>query len=163
MIKEIYGDVISEGVNAHGMICHQVNYEGVMGAGVAYQIRERLLGGGHYDAYKQVCARYEDRTLGNVFYSNCDNSVIVANMFCQDGFSKGGSCATDYEAMRRCMEEIREVAEPEGIPIFFPGRIGCGLAGGDWDKVRGMIYEIFKDCTVPVTIVYWRDASNDDR
>ena len=37
----------------------------------------------------------------------------------------------------------------KGQHIGLP-RIGCGLAGGDWDIVRGIIQTELKDCHVTV-------------
>ena len=39
--------------------------------------------------------------------------------------------------------------------VALPGYIGCGIAGGDWDAVRGIIWDVFKYSPVMLTIVYW--------
>lgn len=40
MIKEIQSDLLTCGAD---IICHQVNFEGIMGGGVALSIRNKLL------------------------------------------------------------------------------------------------------------------------
>ena len=39
-----------------GIICHQVNYQGVMGGGIAYSIAEKLLSAEQYREYQRLCA-----------------------------------------------------------------------------------------------------------
>ena len=58
---------------------------------------------------------------------------------------------TDYNAFRSCCEELRTVALKHQI-IGFPYKIGCGLAGGDWNIVESIINEVFADYNVEIYI-----------
>ncbi|MBR6851619.1 MAG: hypothetical protein IKM88_15455 [Lachnospiraceae bacterium] len=163
-VREITGDIIRD---AQGIICHQVNYQGVMGGGIAASIREKLLSSKQYIDYQQHCDRYGAETLGTVSYCHCKGSVIVANMFCQNEESSGNGSFTNYDCMERCFKDVRKVAETWKHPVFIPGHIGCGIAGGDWTKVKYIIHKVFQGAKVPVTIVYWEKESwnipsNDD-
>lgn len=51
--------------------------------------------------------------------------------------------STDYPTFRKCMIEVRDWAKGQGYTVAVPGRIGCGIAGGNWDTVRGILYDIF--------------------
>ena len=46
-------------------------------------------------------------------------------------------------------EELQTIARKDQI-IGFPYKIGCGLAGGDWNVVESIINEIFKDYKVEI-------------
>lgn len=54
MIKERKGNLLQEDTP---MIAHQVNCQGVMGAGIARQIRKNLLTAGQYREYQQLCKK----------------------------------------------------------------------------------------------------------
>lgn len=149
MIEERNGDVLESGAD---VICHQVNCMGVMGAGLARQIRERWP---HvYSTYQAKCrsVRQGHGGLGDIQVVGC-GSCSIANLFSQYGFGSG-RCHTDYKALEKCLQSIREVAESMGYRVALPYGIGCGLAGGDWDVVSGIIRRIFDNS--PVTAEIWR-------
>lgn len=77
---------------------------------------------------------------------------IVFNMFAQDRYGYDGHCYTDYSAFARCLYEIaKNVAAGETIAM--PYNIGCGLAGGDWNTVYGLIEKILGE---HYTVELWR-------
>lgn len=134
MVREIIGDLLSCDAD---VICHQVNYYGVMGGGIAAAIRRRVLTDPQYSKYQRLCAAHGDSLLGTVQYLRCGKNRVIANVFSQRDMS------TDYSAFRKCMIEVRDWAEERGYTVAVPGRIGCGIAGGNWDTVRGILYDIF--------------------
>ena len=139
MLKEIEGDILNV---KNGIICHQVNYYGAMGGGVAAAIAENILTAEQYDEYTDYCRRLFRAALGTVQFLGLGSDLIVANMFCQDeALARSVDTITDYEAMRRCFVRVRSVAQVYGKRIYIPRNIGCGIAGGSWDTVR----EIIKD------------------
>lgn len=139
------------------LICHQVNCKGVMGAGVAKAIKER-----HPDAfyeYKEYCSvnSYDSkRLLGDVLLAN-SNGKIIASMFAQDGYGFSGT-HTSYDMFKTCVVGIYEYAIKNGIDrIAMPFRIGCGLAGGDWEIVYGLL-----NCELPITLELWQLESTNN-
>jgi O-acetyl-ADP-ribose deacetylase (regulator of RNase III) len=44
----------------------------------------------------------------------------------------------NYEALGKCLVQVAERAKSSGAIVCMP-RIGCGLAGGSWDKVSAII------------------------
>lgn len=151
-VKEITGDIVRDG---QGIICHQVNYQGVMGGGVAASIRERLLSDAQYREYQLYCRTKRSSALGSVLYSRLKRSSVVANMFCQNAEPSQEGDFTNYGYMEKCFQDIRRHAESWNYPVYIPGYIGCGIAGGDWVKVKWIIEQVFRNANVPVTIVYW--------
>lgn len=152
MIKEINGDLIRDG---QGILCHQVNFYGVMAGGVAAAIANRLLSEDEYGKYQRLCALNDPDTLmGYVHYSDTSDGRLVANMFCQKDFN-AGSDITDYQAMQRCFAHVRKLAAKKGLPVSIPGHIGCGIAGGDWEKVKYVINLVFGGPGVDATIIHW--------
>ena len=138
------------------VICHQVNCKGVMGAGLAKQIRERYPF--VYTEYKNLCSRNKD-LLGHILISHESglNGKMIINMFAQDGYGRDKRY-TDYTAFKNCLEVLACNMNAYSCvghynTIAFPYKIGCGLAGGDWYIVLGMIKDFSKKVKQKVVIV----------
>lgn len=144
MVVEKDGDILTSGAD---IICHQVNCMGVMGAGLAKQIRDKYP---HtYAQYKIKCNEIKAGVggLGDVML--CDEGdCIIANLFAQYRYGRDRRY-TDYDALRKCLHETVgaaerwSVVEDKRCRIALPYGLGCGLAGGDWGIVRNIIEEIF--------------------
>lgn len=142
MVKIVNGDLI--GASAK-YICHQVNCQGVMGSGVAKQIRARWPV--VFSRYKKVCDDYSDNRehlLGQVQGVRISENKIIVNIFGQLQFGKDGSEYTSFEALQQGCLEIAGCVKP-GDTIAMPYRIGCGLGGGDWGKVLDMLTDVFRE------------------
>jgi O-acetyl-ADP-ribose deacetylase (regulator of RNase III) len=140
-MKFIDGDITEV---KRGIICHQVNCQGVMGAGLALQIRRKFPE--VYDAYLE--AHIQGRLqLGNVIYVNVTPSLTVANICGQNRYGKG-KCHTDYEALKKAFKDINLRKFHSRIDVYIPYMLGCGLAGGDWKVVGNMINDFIPDATI---------------
>jgi O-acetyl-ADP-ribose deacetylase (regulator of RNase III) len=130
----------------HGVICHQVNCMGVMGAGLAKQIKEK---------YPQVYKRYRqayyegELQLGHVVFADTGNGVLVANICGQWDYGKNvAQVYTSYDALRTGIQRVHILSTKLGIPAYVPHGIGCGLAGGDWSKVNPILQVNLPEGTV---------------
>lgn len=152
MLTEITGDILNM---KEGIVCHQVNYHGVMGGGVAAAIAENILSDEQLAEYADYCHRLGRAALGTVQLLNVGDGLIVANLFCQDDarIMRGEAAITDYDAMRRCFVRVRSIAQVYGKRVYIPRNIGCGIAGGNWDTVREIIKDAFSFWPVECFIV----------
>lgn len=142
MIKHIKGDIFQSGAD---VIVHQVNCQGVMGSGVAKQVREKYPV--VYEVYKELCGQDEPKNLLGIAQPvQADENTIVVNIFAQENFGYDGNCYTDYDALRKGFETVRDNNKDDRIAI--PYLMGCHRGGGDWSIVSKMIEEIFADCDV---------------
>lgn len=156
---EMHGDIMSPNRTGHEvLVCHQVNCMGVMGAGLAKQLRDLfpLM----YRSYKMTCDNAKDRRslLGktdscSVNYRGYDYTIV--SIFGQERYGRG-SCFTDYDALRKAFQTIRGMASPvparAATRVRIPYRMGCGLAGGDWNIVMSIIQEELLDHDIIVEI-----------
>lgn len=157
MIKEVLGDLLTCGAD---IICHQTNCRGVMGAGVARQIRDKLLTKEQYEKYQTFCHKHGSNLLGHVQWFRVSDNLVVANLFGED-IPTGTGLDTDYDALKKCFVRVEEVAREKQKTVAIPGYIGCGLAGGDWTKVLyEIIVPIFQNSPVELTIVYFEKDPN---
>lgn len=139
MVIQIERDLFESGAD---IILHQVNCMGVMGSGVAKQVRER---------YPWVFAEYRDMyyrnrscvsaLLGRTQYVYIDEDHMIGNLFAQCLYGYDGKRYTDYNALKSCL--IRVEKEFSGKVIAVPYLMGCHRGGGDWSVVEKMIHEIF--------------------
>ncbi len=156
MIKEIKGDLLKMDTY---YIAHQVNCRGKMGAGVAYQIRRHILGERGYNDYRAVCRnKAPEQLLGTNQYYPVKSGQVIVNMFGED-IPSGTGLDTDYEALRKCLANLRRSMECEHKDAAIPGYLGCGLAGGSWDFVyTSIILPLFRGCRQTLFIVYREDS-----
>ena len=161
--KKIKGNIFDKNITGHELIiCHQVNCKGVMGAGLAKQMRTKFPK--LYEEYRRRCYSVNNSNvlLGKVFfYYNYGDvlgeNYIVADIFAQNEYGRE-KCYTDYDALRKGLSKIREIATP--LPartlttVRIPYGMGCGLAGGNWNTVFQIINEELVDYGIPVEI--WR-------
>ena len=125
-------------------ICHQVNCKGKMGSGVAKQVR--ALYPGAYLAYKTMCANMGEHALGraqiivnkNTFSGSVVDEKKIVNVFAQKNYGYDGKCYTDYDAFQSAMEELERELQP-GDTVAMPYLIGCGLGGGDRNRILNII------------------------
>lgn len=151
MIRERVGDLLQSDAN---IIAHQTNCMGVMGAGVALQIKNKLLDERAFEKYVDLCKRKGEHLLGHVQYLQGAGEKVIANVFGEykPSYDK---VDTDYDSLKEALILLHEEAKKYELSVAIPGLMGCGLAGGDWNIVRDMIEEIFGDSEVPLEIVFF--------
>lgn len=147
MIKVFDGDLLKSGAN---FICHQVNCQGVMGSGIAKQIKEQFPN--VYEQYKSIAS---SKMLGSIQPVQINEVQYICNFFAQDNYGYNGKQYTNLEALRQCFEELKESLKDsnwEDATIAMPWKIGCVRGGANWDEVYSIIDEVFTDFRVEL----WR-------
>ncbi|WP_144500128.1 macro domain-containing protein [Bacillus pumilus] len=145
MIKTVDGNILEA---SEDIICHQVNCKGVMGTGLAKQIKSKYPN--VYKEYKQLCTEQVDDLLSSVQLISTNDRKTIANLFAQTGYGRK-RMQTDYDALRSCLQSLKDtVTHSNQTSIAIPYGIGCGLAGGDWTIVEEMIEDVLGDCEVTV-------------
>lgn len=150
MIKIINEDLLTANVDA---IAHQVNCMGVMGAGLAKQIRSRYVY--VYDRYLRACElHHHSDLLGKVqtIKTVLPNEPYVINMFAQEFYGKDKRY-TDYDALYTCLTKVKEFMLRNKLKTLgLPYGLGCGLAGGSWKIVYELIRDAFGDSDITIYI-----------
>ena len=168
-IQEINGDLTNSTAT---FIAHCVNCQGKMNSGVAKAIRTKWpsvfvkyrefwdkfihprfqVGGIHWNTAK---------FLGTVLPAKINDKQVVLNMFCQDMYGYDGKKYADYDAIRTAFGKLKQhivselsVEEQTTTSVAIPYKFGCGLAGGDWNIVYGIITETLDE--LPITLEIWK-------
>jgi len=162
MLYEVNGDILRDD---YQIICHQTNCKGVMGAGLAKDIALR---------YPKVYHRNKDychtkKALGTILPVQIAPGKTCVNIYGQENYGWEKRCYTNYEALKKALDTLADRINNANVPyeskIAFPKRMGCGLAGGEWAKVRALIEEFSNKVQQDVYIVSfsrkWGD--NDDK
>lgn len=152
------GNLLDKFQNKYDVICHQVNCFGVMGGGIALQIKKRFPN--VYMAYNKLCTAYMDnkqsnkKLLGHCQLVPVNSNYAVANLFGQYDYGID-TRKTDYNAVRNALVSLRNQIESKNTEcsIGFPYKFGCGLAGGNWDVVKQIIIDVFEDSNFIIGIV----------
>ena len=157
MLREEIGNLVT---GKYPVFCHQVNCKGVMGSGIARQIRNEYPE--VYHEYKFLCSN-GNASLGKIQPVKTSDGRVCMNMFAQYSYGRDGQY-TNYEAFKKCLENLRTwmqknpgivwaADKPEMVDIAFPKYIGCGLGGGNWDVIYGIIKDFAKSIPWNVVIV----------
>ena len=124
-------------------------YQARMGSGVAKQVRAKYPE--VYNAYVGFCNE-ERNAFGQTQFVQANDGKVVVNMFAQSNYGYDGKLYTDYTAFQSCLKRIK-LTVPAGETIAMPFKIGCGLGGGDWNVILGLIQKELSD---KYTVELWR-------
>lgn len=155
MLYEVTGNLVED--HEFTVFCHQTNCRGVMGAGIAKQIKRKYPIVGFRD--QSYCRRWAEGLighdiLGTVLASDTPDGRICFNLYAQRDYGRMKR-QTDYAAFQSCLDElcVRLLDIVPETVVGFPYMIGCGNAGGDWEIIRRMIANFAKKIRQNVYIV----------
>jgi O-acetyl-ADP-ribose deacetylase (regulator of RNase III) len=149
--------------NEFNLLCHQVNCCGVMGSGVALEVKNRFPNA--YESYKTLCNNAEVSLLGEIQrvviadYTQVPKgkawwSKDVVNIFGQSHYGNNGRY-TNYGALGKAftalsygLTQASEEAAMDYDTLGFPYKFGCDRGGADWDIILEMIDFHFRDHNV---------------
>ncbi len=130
------------------IICHQVNVDGIMGGGLAYQIAR---------TYPNVEIFYRDycNFLSNNYELLKDDYCIVQakqNQYIANCFTQKPNFETDYDSLKVCFEALLNMCKNNNKTICVPYKYGCGIAKGDWNIVEIILSELSDKYGVDISI-----------
>ena len=172
-MKIIDGDIIQLAKAGEiNVLIHGCNCKGVMGAGLAGQIRH------HFPAaYKADLEHYEmfsaDTRLGDYSVADCSfydmskplkgiNQYEIHKLFIVNAYTQyNPGRNTDYDALTSALQSIYLHFANKGYKFGLP-QIGCGIGGGDWNIVSKIIKDTFHDEDVTIVMYNPKPKQVDD-
>jgi len=171
--KEIDGDLIKLALQGEfDVIAHGCNCYCIMGAGIAVEMKNTFecntfpledmeykgdvnkLGQIDYDTFTLSkhdlgeTKLFSHSKVRNQFKQWTDlKTFSVVNAYTQCRYGTSGGAPVDYEAITLCMRKMNYIFA--GKHIGLP-KIGCGLAGGNWDIIKEIIQEELQNCDVTI-------------
>ena len=155
MITEVKADILdlinkSSENKTLNVFVQSCNCQNVMGKGIAKAIST---------AYPEV-ARADNATkagdrakLGTYTYARVKDNVVIANAYGQYNYGwlnplDSTGRQTDYIALQKALTAIRDDFANEStqpVAFYLPRAIGSGLAKGNYNTIRNILEEVFKD------------------
>ena len=152
------------------VIVHQVNCMGVMGSGVAKQVKN--LYPNVFLEYCKAVRTLERKCLGGCLVVEAYPGLRIANLFGQyyyRGYKEDytfdlpyeqpeltESCEairfTNYEAFYRGLVRLKNELRENEKRIAFPYNIGCDRGGASWPIIENMIKCVFSDLDVEIIV-----------
>ena len=149
-IRYIRGDATSPIGIGNKLIVHICNNVGGWGRGFVVAISKKWKK--PEQEYREWYKNQKGFELGQVQFVEVDDSITVANMIAQHNIKRiNGKAPIRYEALEKCLKSISEYAVDHDFSVHMP-RIGCGLAGGEWEKVEAIIKRAILKTNVQVTV-----------
>lgn len=156
-MKYMLGDLLNI---ESGIIAHQTNMYGVMGAGIALLLSRKF--SDLEPSYREYCEK-KSPNLGCVFCYMVNDQLAIANCFTQEDVclkcSKGKILdpnipiqdtslhpSTDYDSIERAFKTLYKYYPDK--TVYIPFLYGCGIAGGDWSIVENIMKEYKGDLVV---------------
>lgn len=150
MVKIVVGDATKPIGEGNKIIAHVCNDIGAWGKGFVLAVNK--LSQRPKNLYKFAIEKHQIK-LGDIQLVLIpeDPSIYVANMVAQHGIVKDeeGEPPIRYDSLRECLKQVYSEAKQRNATVHMP-RIGCGLAGGEWNVVEKIILEELKDVQVYV-------------
>lgn len=113
-----------------------------MGAGLALSIAKR---------WPVVKTQYKEAfatgalQLGTVLVVPLKSGLSVACICGQEDYGRENKVYTHYPALREGLVRVNTLPFKE---VYIPYMIGCGLAGGNWEAVKYIIYQEVSRATI---------------
>jgi len=145
------GDATTPENKGNKMIVHICNDIGAWGKGFVMAISKR---------WKEPECSYRDWfktknnfVLGQVQFVQVEDELWVANLIGQHKINKDeqGNAPIRYEAILSGLDKVGQFALENNATVHMP-RIGCGLAGGTWDRIEPLIQSTLIEKNILVTV-----------
>jgi len=153
-----WGDILTV---ERGIIVHGCNARGVMGSGLARQVKARWPRCfEEYRAHVLLQACGGRPCLGDVVPYVVTDELIIASAITQETYGREpGKVYVNYAAVKTCFSAVALAAKELQLPVHYP-MIGAGLGGGDWSLIERQIDAALEPYTeVERTLwVYYRNS-----
>lgn len=143
------------------VIAHQVNCQGVMGSGVARQIKEKWPN--VFKKYDLMCFEYEDKSdlLGECQLAEINKTQCVANLFGQQWYGRDVKRYTSYDAIYEALTNLAVQMMDNGREsVAFPYKMSSDRGGADWNVILAIIESVFKNTDITIEIWKYDTCSN---
>lgn len=150
-IEYFKGDATNPQKTGNKIIVHVCNDIGGWGKGFVMAISKRWAA--PETAYRAWYKSQQDFFLGAVQLVQVQEDCWIANVIGQHKINKdeNGNPPIRYDAISKGLETVALSAKELNASIHMP-RIGCGLAGGTWDKIEPIIQTTLLCKMIQVTV-----------
>lgn len=136
----VKGDATAPGEPGPKIIAHVCNDAGAWGRGFVMALSARWPD--PEADYRKWHRELDGKlVLGSVQFVQVAPDIVIANMIGQSGIAPvDGVPPVRYVAVGGCLSAVAAIALEHGASVHLP-RIGCGLAGGTWQRIEPLIVQ----------------------
>ena len=154
------GSVLEPIGEGNKLIPHVCNDQGGWGSGlvVAISNKWRLPEADYREWFRRGDFHGNKFQLGNIdlvrvskITEDTGKQLFIINMIAQHKTIPIEPTPIRYDALKKCLDKVAHYANGLKASVHL-GRIGCGLAGGTWDKVEEIIKETLIEKGIEVTV-----------
>ncbi|HZM81461.1 MAG TPA: macro domain-containing protein [Candidatus Limnocylindrales bacterium] len=151
-LRILKGDATKPQAQGPKIVAHVCNDVGGWGKGFVVAVSRRWMEPERdYREWHRERAD-NDFGLGAVCLVRVEPDLWVANMVGQhDMRATSAGPPIRYEAIEQCLNTLADKALELGASVHMP-RIGCGLAGGTWDRIEPIVVRTLCERDVEVTV-----------
>lgn len=128
------------------ILAHCISADWALGAGIARQFQFKF----QTKTTLQHIYPLNGKPSHPGFVGQCIPTYRTFNLVTKDRYWQKPT----YEALKTALIHMRDCAEINHVKYIGMPKIGCGLDGLNWDAVRDMILEIFKDTDIIILVCY---------
>lgn len=150
-IQYMKGDATQPATPGNKIIVHICNDIGGWGKGFVMAISKRWTE--PEKQYRDWHRSADNFELGQVQFVRVENDLWIANLIGQHKISRdeSGNPPIRYDAIREGLDKVGLFAAEKSASVHMP-RIGCGLAGGTWDKIEPLILDTLSNKNIGVFV-----------
>lgn len=142
-ITEIKGDLFSSSTDES--LAHCVSVDLYMGKGIALTFRRK------FDKVKELLE--QKKNTGEVAIIPRDTAMKGSFIYYLITKDKYYGKPT-YDSLTKSLISMKEHIKKNNVTKLSIPKIGCGLDRLDWDKVKVIITDVFKDVDIKITVYY---------
>jgi len=136
-ITYVKGDATQPIGTDNKIIIHICNDLGGWGKGFVLAISKRWKT--PEQQYREWYSEKDNFKLGETQIIQVEDFLFVGNMIAQEGIrKKNNNEPIRYDALENALKQIAKFAIEKQASVHMP-RLGCGLAGGKWEKIEPLI------------------------
>lgn len=139
-----------ESKKANAVLIHQVNCQGVMGSGIALEIKEKYHT--HFQDYLDTLKEIP-KPLGSVFTTIVSENKAICGIFGQDNYGRSKKRYTNYAALFHGLTQVFSNVGNDKTTFILPKRIGCDRGGADWSIVEVFLEDMEKIFDLDIYII----------
>lgn len=146
-LTEIKGDLFAEKYQEKDIYAHCISEDFVMGKGIAKTFKQLFP---ELKAKDRLIANYKREKYKRLLAVPCQKA-LVGNLITKRYYYNKPT----YETLKESLTELRGYVDKNSIKRILMPRIGCGLDGLKWEKVKLIIEEIFADADIEILVFYF--------
>lgn len=133
------------------VIAHQVNCQGVMGSGVAKQIKEKWPE--VFEKYHYHAKLSQYNVLGDCQMVRIEQYKFIANLFGQKYYGQENFRYTSYDAIYDALVKLNVYMQERNCKsVAIPYKMSSDRGGADWNVILAMVESVFKNTNITIEI-----------